>query len=61
MCIYESCIHGQTDDPIFCYFETNLDRLLGPEIYVIPIFLKIVRSFLDNVNVYIIFVQFQLV
>ena len=58
MSIYESCVHGQTENPDFCYFETNLDRLLGPEIYIIPNFLKIVRSVLENANVNIIYIQF---
>ena len=58
MSIYESCDDGQADGPNFFYFETNLDRLLGSKIYVIPNVMKIVRLVLGNVNVYIIYIQF---
>ena len=40
--IYKSYVHGQADKPIFCYLETDLDRLLVPKIYIIPTFVKIV-------------------
>ena len=45
--IYESCVHGQTDNPIFYKGETYLDRLLLPEMYIIPNFVKIVRAVLE--------------
>ena len=48
--IFESCVHGQTDNRIFYKIETYLGRLLLPEIYVIPNFVKIVRTVLENVN-----------
>ena len=43
----------QTDNPIFYKVETYLDRLLVPEIYIIPNFVKIVRAVLEIVNIYI--------
>ena len=44
----------QTDNPTSCYFKTNLDRPLESEIYVISNFLKIDRSVLENVNIYVL-------
>ena len=37
----------QTDNPIFYKVESYLDRLLVPEIYIIPNFAKIVRAVLE--------------
>ena len=45
--IYESSVHGQTDNPILYKVETYLDRLLLLEIYIIPNFVKIVRAVLE--------------
>ena len=49
--IFETCVQGQndrqTDYPIFYKVETYLDRLLEPEIYIIPNFVKIVRAVLE--------------
>ena len=43
----------QINNPIFYKFETHLDRLLVPEIYIIPNFVKIVGVVLEIVNIYI--------
>ena len=49
--IYEICVQGQnerkTENPIVYKVETYLDRLFVPEIYKIPIFVKIVRAVLE--------------
>ena len=45
--MYESYVHGQTDNPIFYKVETYLDRLLLPDMYIIPNFVKIVRTVLE--------------
>ena len=39
--------YRQTDNPIFYKIETYLDRLLVPEIYILPNFVKIVRAVLE--------------
>ena len=41
----------QTDNPIFYKIETYLDRLLMPEMYAIPNFVKIVRAVLENYEI----------
>ena len=55
--IYENCVHGQndrqTDNQIFNMVGTYLFRILVPEIYIIPNFVKIVRAVLEIVNIYI--------
>ena len=38
---------SETDNPIFYKVETYLDRLLVPEIYILPNFVKIVRAVLE--------------
>ena len=43
---------GRQTTLFFYKVETNQDRLLEPEVYVIPNFVKIVRTVLENVNIY---------
>ena len=45
--IYESCVHGQTDNLIFYKVETYLGCLLVSKIHVIPNFVQTVREVLE--------------